>query len=452
VTTKDAAENLAPAGEKWRGLIRALAWLFAFSIFCAAWFYLLALVPPSRANFSNGMGRMLAAFAPPLLVTVIAWVAIRRFSTPTSEAALPSTISLPTSPVEAVPPECFRVGAWSVVSPFGTASETVDGAKARKKLFQPDQAIRRPDNQPVHAASVKKLPLERFGFRSDIRGRAPRVQTMLTMILDDLFNQQPDPNMCRDHPSTVYWLRPESLTASGQSDVLFEAAWKRSAWRDAKLDLRVVAANDGTAYGVLSALQNNMDQSIAPYLMMLAADSLLDSRELEAALALDQVFSDRAPNGFIPSEGAGGILLLNPKNCPGKYWSHAATLGPVISTLRQDSGGAKPDLMSLRTSVESAIAAMGCSVNEIAMIFSDSDHRVKGNLEVITMMTQILPHLDPLEHRISPMEYAGFFGAATDLIHLALAMENSASDEHAACALTMTQHHTCAVLIRPPHA
>jgi hypothetical protein len=450
VTTKDATEGLAPAGEKWRSLIRALAWLIALAIFCAAWFCLLSLVQPSRANSSNGVGRMLAAFAPPLLVTVIAWVAVRRFSTPMSEPAAPSTLSLPPSPVEATPPGRFRLGAWSVVSPFGTASETVDGAKARKKLFQPDQAIRRPGNHPVHAASVKKLPLERFGFRSDTRGRAPRVQTMLTMILDDLFNQQPDLNLCCDRPTPVYWLNPESVTAAGHGELLFEAAWNHSAWRDMELDLRLVAANDGTAYGILSALQNDMNQSIAPYLLVLAADSLLDSGELEAALALDQVFSDRAPNGFIPSEGAGGILLLNPKYCPEKWWGHAAILGPVISTLRPNSDDTKPDLMSLRTSVESAISAMGCTVNDIAMIFSDSDHRVKGNMEVIKMMTQILPHLDPLEHRVSPMEYAGFFGTATDLIHLALAMENSASDEHAACALTMTPLHTCAVLIRPP--
>jgi hypothetical protein len=56
-------------------------------------------------------------------------------------------------------------------------------------------------------------------------------------------------------------------------------------------------------------------------------------------------------------------------------------------------------------------------------VVSDSDHRSRGIMEIIGAMTHVLGALDPLEQRISPMEYAGAFGAASDLVHLALAVE-----------------------------
>lgn len=68
-------------------------------------------------------------------------------------------------------------------------------------------------------------------------------------------------------------------------------------------------------------------------------------------------------------------------------------------------------------------------------------------MAVVGAMMQVLAGLDPLGQRISPMEYAGAFGAASDLVHLALAVE--LASEKAALALSSTGGQSAGVVVMP---
>ena len=97
--------------------------------------------------------------------------------------------------------------------------------------------------------------------------------------------------------------------------------------------------------------------------------------------------------------------------------------------------------------MSAALAASATTAEDISFLVADADHRTAGSLEVIDAMAQVLVALDPLEHRISPMEYAGAFGAASDLIHLALAVE--LAGQGSVLALTSSAEHRSAVVINP---
>lgn len=152
------------------------------------------------------------------------------------------------------------------------------------------------------------------------------------------------------------------------------------------------------------------------YTIVLGADSLLDPEELAPALALGYVFSPATPQGFIPSEGAGGVLLFNADLAPDYWWLHAAIVGPVMKTTRS----AVHDLSGV---MSAAIAQSGKCSSDIGAVLSDSDHSNSGITEVVAAMRSIFASLDPFQDRISPMENAGSFGAATDMINLVLAAE-----------------------------
>jgi hypothetical protein len=415
--TDTTLQQAAPAPNSGRKLaFRIFLWVLVLAFLGAAWFLLLASVAPARLNFSS-VGAVLMASAPPMLLTLICWTGAQRFSTPDTPPPAPLSVDVPVAPSEPpVPVARFRIGAWSALTPHGNAIETVDGTKARTKVFKPDQAIRHPSGYPAHASMIATLKLEAMGHAAGTRLRAPRVMTMLGAILDDLHGQQSTLVESIEGPASVYWLVPPELVSDdGAHSAIFAGAWKRSAWRDGAYLLHMIPAGGASVYSTLSVLQAGIDQASIPYAIIIAADSLLDGEELAPALALGHVFSHTAPDGFIPAEGAGGILLFNPVLTSDDLWANAAVMGPVKVAGTDHDG--------LRDVMSAALTVSGKGADDIGVVVSDSDHRSRGIMEIIGAMTHVLGALDPLEQRISPMEYAGAFGAASDLVHLALAVE-----------------------------
>lgn len=400
---------------------KILLWLVALTIIGLAWIVLLASVAPSRLDFS-GAGAILMACAPPVLLAVLGWTGLQFLSKPTSVPSLPDSASIcapdpEVAPAPAVPLVRLRIGAWSALTPYGALVETVDGSQARKQVFKPDKSILHPSGYPAHAASIDRLLPAAPGNAAGLRLRAPRVAAMLTAVLDDLHAQQGTLVRSVDGPVSVYWLAPESLSSGGEAQAAFFAlVWRQSAWRDTPHALQATAAAGSGLYGVLSAMQRETAQPAACTIIV-GADSLLDPDELAPALALGQVFSSDAPQGFIPAEGAGGMLLWHPDLAPEQLWANAPVLGPV---------GVAPGLAThatLHSVMSAAILESGRDAAEVAHVVSDGDHRPQPGMAVVAAMLQLLPALDPLQQRLSPMESAGSFGIAADLVHLALAVE-----------------------------
>lgn len=416
-------------------------WILTLLVLSAVWFIIVASVAPARLDFSS-VGSSLMASTPPVLFTFLCWTGMKIFSTP---RILPTATPVANAPPPAELPMSvarFRIGAWSALTPHGNVIETIEGTKARIKVFKPDKAIQHPSGYPVHAGIIDSLELEAMGHAAGTRLRAPRVMTMLAAILDDLHAQQAALNELIEGPANVYWLLPQALMDGDDArSAIFAAVWKRSAWREGAYLMHMIADRDANVFTLLSDLQKGIDQSCIPYTIIVAADSLLDHEELAPALALGQVFSHTAPQGFIPSEGAGGVLLFNPDKAPDDLWANAAVMGPVRAVRRNTNQD------GLRAVLASALTAAGKGAADIGVVVSDSDHRTRGSMEVVGAMTQLLAGMDPMEQRISPMEYAGAFGAASDLVHLALAIE--LAGEKPALALSTSCGHRAAVIVMP---
>ena len=427
-----------------------MGWLLLLLVAGIVWYFLLSIVAPARVDFDDKRGTIMGTFVPPLLLTLICWTGMRRLASPPPESratavapAVDGPASLGESPL---PTARFRIGAWSVVTPQGNATETAALTKAREKAFRPDKGILLENGNPAHAGTVAKLKLERLGFPANTRLRAPRVAAMLAGILNDIQAMQISLQEMIVGPANVYWIVPQALISEDKSHAdVFAAAWRRSAWREMAYQLHIVPSAPAAAYTILSTLQSAIDDSLIPYTLVVAADSQLDSNEL----ALDELFSTEAPLGFIPSEGGAGFMLLNPETSPQAMWANAATLGPVKTMQRTSEQAAKGGANALTQTMAASILAAATPATEVKLVISDTDHRVHGSIAVISALDQILEHLDPLEDRLSPMEYADSFGAATDVVHLALMMEMAASESQIVCTVCNTSSHVAAVLVLP---
>lgn len=428
---------------------RMLLWLVALTIIGLGWIVLLASVAPSRLDFS-GAGAILMVCAPPVLLAVLGWTGLQFVSRSTSASSPADSASLSSPAPEAtaapaVPLVRLRIGAWSALTPHGAVVETVDASQARKQVFKPDKTILHPSGYPAHAASIDSLVPDAPGNIAATRLRAPRVTAMLIAILDDLHAQQGALVRSVDGAVGVYWLAPEALGSGGEAHAAFFAlAWRQSAWRDLPYALQATAAAAAASslYSVLSAMQSGAAQPAVACTIIVGADSLLDPEELAPALALGQVFSSDAPQGFIPAEGAGGMLLWHPDLAPEQLWANAPVLGPVGMVAQ----GMATDA-SLHSAMAAAILASGKDAAEIAHVVSDGDHRPQASMAAVSAMLQLLPALDPLQRRLSPMESAGSFGIAADLVHLVLAVE--LANEQPALALCANGAQCSGVVVMP---
>ncbi len=428
-----------------RLVFRIGLWILVLAIVGLAWIVLLASVAPSRLDLSGG-GAILMLCAPPVLLALLGWISLQFLSAPKSVPFLPeiAPAAMPVpevAPVLSVPLVRLRIGAWSALTPHGAVTETAEGSKARKQVFKPDKAILHPSGYPAHAGIVDPLDLAATGHAAGTRLRAPRVMALLAAILDDLHAQQGSLVRRVDGPVSVYWLAPDAISGGEVQGAVFARAWQHSAWRDMPYVLQTMAADEAQLFTVLSALQNGIGQPAFACAIIVGADSLLDTEELAPALALGQVFSSSAPQGFIPAEGAGGIVLWNPDKAPEQMWANAAILGPVSIMPGAATHAAVRSVMS------AAITASGMDAADIAHVVSDADHRPQASMAVVAAMQQVLAGLDPLEQRLSPMESAGSFGIAADLIDLALAVELASGKP--ALALGTTGGQCAGVVVMP---
>jgi hypothetical protein len=447
--------------------VRRFTWLMAFLLLTVLWILLLPLLSLngvlqyfSNIGMTGAQSITAITLAPPLMLAVLSWIGIQMLAPPAAPALTPPaatpelSISAQSTPAAAAlsPAEMLRIAAWSVLTPFGDTGATVAGSREKEKVFRSDSLIRNAEGHPVHTGTVEDMPLENLGYPPDTRSRAMRVSAMLVTVLNTLFDQQVELARSATAPATVYWLIPEALPLDDETRLNFSLAWAQSLWRGVDYDLHFLPAATESVYGAVNTLQRHVSASKMPFVLLLAADSLLNPDELLAPLALEQVFSNKAPEGFVPAEGAAGLLLVDAAFATASDLVGRCALGPVHREQRASDRGArrKVDSSTLVTCITEAIDTVQTTADKIGIVISDTDHRVQRSVEVAQAMEQTLPELDPLSDRINPMAFAGYFGAASDLIHMALAAEMVASTGQAALVVSVAHSlQTAAVVILP---
>lgn len=441
--------------------IRGVTWLVTFLLLTFFWILLLPWI--SLDNLFHRFGNigmtgtqsvLTITLLPPLMLTVLGWIGLRVFNPPIAPATTPA-VAAPeqTSQITAIPPaEVLQIAAWSAVTPLGDAGGTITRSQAQDKIFRPDKNIRNTEGHPVHTAAVEEIPLTLLSYPSGTRSRSMRISAMLVSVLNTLRDQQKGLALSAATPVTVYWLIPATMTLDNETRLCFSIAWAHSSWGTGGYSLHLLSAATESVYSVVNNLRELTDQNKMPYVLLLAADSLLDSAELASALNQRQVFSSKLPDGFIPAEGAAGLLLVDKAFAASAHFTGLCTLGPAHREQRaSDRGGkGKIDSSTLTACIAGAMTAAGTSADEVGTVISDTDHRFSRTAEVTQAMEQALPGLDSLSDRISPMAFAGYFGAASGLIHLALAAEAVVTTGQAALVVSVAKpRQTTAVMILP---
>ena len=439
-------------------VVRGVTWLTAFLLLTVFWILLLRFLPLDglfhylgTIGMTGTQSIMAITLLPPLATSLLSWISLKALKPP---EATPNTTLVKPTPEAIVAPATamLRIAAWSVLTPFGDAGATVGGSQGQEKIFRPDNAIRNTEGHPVHAATIEELPLELLNYPLETRSRAMRISAMLVTVLNDLFERQDELAQATTAPATVYWLVPEVLPRDNETRLAFSIAWTHSHWCDASYDLHLLSAVTESAYGTVSALQQHMSNGKMQYVLLLAADSLVSPDELESPLASGRVFSSETADGFVPAEGAAGLILVNAALAVDSQLVGLCTLGSARRELRTSDRNlkGKVDSSALTTCITDAITAAKTTTDSVGSMISDTDHRFLRNTEVIQAMEQILPGLDPLSDRINPMAFAGNFGAASDLIHMALAAEMAIATEQAALVVSVADaRQTAAMIILP---
>lgn len=438
--------------------MRSVTWLAAFLLLTVVWILLVRLLPlDGLFHYLGNIGMtgtqsiMTITLLPPLVTSLLSWIGVKALTLP---AVTPNTtlVQPPLQAIVAPPTAMLRIAAWSALTPFGDVGATMAGGQEQEKIFRPDSAIRNTEGHPVHAATIDELPLELLNYPLETRSRAMRVSAMLVTVLNALFEQQDGLAQSTTPPAPIYWLVPEALPLDNETRLCFSMAWTHSYWCDVSYDLHLLSAVTESAYGTVNALQKHMSRSKLPYVLLLAADSLVNPDELESLLALGHVFSNEAMDGFVPAEGAAGLILVDASFAVDSQLSRLCTLGPAQRELRTSDRNLKGKVNAgtLTTCIDDAITAAKATIDNIGSVISDTDHRFPRNAEVTQAMEKTLPGLDPLSDRITPMAFAGYFGAASDLIHMALAAEMATETEQAALVVSVADaRQTAAMMILP---
>ncbi|AIY41058.1 putative transmembrane protein [Collimonas arenae] len=441
--------------------VRSITWLITFLLLTMLWVFLLRFLPVNGLfHYLGTLGMtgtqtiMAITLLPPLALSLLSWIGLQVF-TPPAAAPNVAPVQPPTEAIVDAPVEMPRIAAWSAVTPFGDAAATIASSQEQEKIFRPDHTIRNTEGHPVHAAMVEKLPLEVLDYPVETRSRAMRITAMLVTVLDTLFDQREELAQSGTAPVSVYWLVPEALPLDNETRLCFSMAWTHSSWRNVGFDLHLLPAATESAYGAVNALQQHMSNGKMPYVLLLAADSLVNPDELLSPLALDQVFSSKITDGFVPAEGAAGLLLVDAAFAAHSQMDALCSLGTVQRALRTSDRTAKgkADSSTLTTCITKALEASKIEAGEIGNVISDTDHRFSRTAEVIDAIGQTLPELDPLSQRIAPMAYAGSFGVASDLIHIALAAEMATATEQATLVVSVAEaRQTNAMMVLPVQA
>jgi hypothetical protein len=447
------------------GFVRAAAWLLAFTLLTIGWLLLLSQLPADRADtallaagFGTTGSSLTIALAPPILMLLLGAVLWQVSAPAPLPAAAPpakpggatGTVAAAAPPPPPAPP--LRIGAWAALTPCGEASQTIAACLAQQIVYQPDRMLRGLDGHPLHAAQIAPLPLEAFAFPDDTRQRSHRLPAMLVNVLDALHGQQLELVESGDAPVAVYWLLPASMAADQHARACFDSAWVRSGWRALQYTLQMASALSVNTHGLIDVLQQQMPATSTPYVLLIGADSLIDPADLVPALAQGRVFGGNTPHGYIPAEAAAGLLLFNPSVASERQLFGLSTLYGTGNVARPTQRGpkAKVHAAPLSASLGHVLAASAVEAAQVGAVIGDADHTMPPTMELVQAMAATLPHLDPLAQRISPMAAAGCFGAASALVHLALAAELAADLVQPVAALAVSDpQRVSAALIVP---
>lgn len=359
------------------------------------------------------------------------------------------------------------IGA-AVTSGPGRGAAEILAAVAESRRPEPDAALRDHAGFPVYAARFAELDPEAFRDTLDEAGLPPAARVrrglaLLAAALPPLVAQAAEALHAGD-PATqlrVHWLvptewgiaAPEHLHAWLQAHALADLA-------PARLEITLTPlAHAADALQALDRiiLQANTPRSGGPTLyLLLAADSLLDDAVLAALDAAGALHSAQRPEGRIPGEGAVALLFARDAErlAPG---ATDPDVGPVsvsranIAERDHPLGAAgRVSGALLEQLAADLIALHDIPAAQVRAVLADTDHRPRHTTELMQVLAERFPELDPLDDCPAVGTVCGSLGALDALVALVCARDKAwALEGPVLCLSNQASRTRAAVLLQP---
>jgi len=326
---------------------------------------------------------------------------------------------------------------------------------------------------PVFAVAVEDLDPEALDETlpeaaqawTDARKRTLALaQTLATRLLEEHFeilaaaNAPADPPRGRTPPPVLRleWLLPAHWSDAERRIAQEWLASRLAAqdWTAPQLQVEARAATNGAA--ALKRLDdlNRAFHGDAPPLphLLLSSDSHIDEASVAEWDAAHRLHGARQPEGQVPGEGAGAVLLaaVAPANVP-----ELARLHRLFAAQRAQPVD-KPGRLqadTLHELVGQALAQAKLEADAPAHLVSDTDMRASRSAEALHLVGQALPERDPAD-TLLPLGMAnGECGAALALAAVAVAARLAADTQQPGLVLS---HHDASLravaVVAPPPA
>ncbi|MCU6499139.1 hypothetical protein LPN04_15180 [Rugamonas sp. A1-17] len=393
----------------------------------------------------------------PLALLAFFWLGgkIYRGIAAPAAAAAPSAAAQPEAPVAPARGPSLSLVAAAVRAPHGTSpaelSATLAENKARPAL---DPELNDAYGYPVMSARIAHIDADatrtemsdwlaanhmqpRF---SDEQWRALSAGSEVVGELSACIGDHPQ---LRLHAEQIARREPPSLPML-QLQAVWMADWKpehrqaaiqwfrhlviQAGWPEDRIAVAPErSALDAEAGAALVRLLSNEPPALA---MIVACGSHLGADSVERLDNGSALFSANHPQGQIPGEGAAGLLLADTHQ--------AALLGPgaLQPRLLAVSSGRLPHSadVSKRANAEllrelstKALQGAGRDASAVALVSADTDHRTSRVMELMGVVSEATPQLDPATDVFSVGASCGNCGAVTWLTALAVARQEAQS-------------------------
>jgi hypothetical protein len=180
--------------------------------------------------------------------------------------------------------------------------------------------------------------------------------------------------------------------------------------------------------------------------LLLAAQSLVGEAAVARLDTARELLADGHPEGRIPGEGAAGVLLsptaASRNDAPEPIRLHRVLHGRA--------GHGRAASRAAAALLQSALDTAGCPAEEIALVFSDADHRPSRAIEAAGAIAAALPELEPVEHARHLGLVCGDLGTVAPLALLATAAAQAGADGKPVLALSVADQAARSAFVLSP--
>jgi len=183
--------------------------------------------------------------------------------------------------------------------------------------------------------------------------------------------------------------------------------------------------------------------------LLLAVHSSIGEASVDRLDARRELLVSGHPEGLVPGEGAAGVLLA--AGCPGEAGSGPKPVR-LHRLLHGRAGQGRGAGRAAATLLQRALETAAQPVDDIALVFSDADHRPSRAIEIAAAIAMALPELEPVDDTRHLGLACGDTGAVAPLALLSTAAAHVIARQAPVLAVSLADSEARVALVLSPLA